>query len=74
MNESVLEDTVHLYAAARGEFRRVLHQTTDTEHLLKLSDRYRAEHPDITGEMLYVDAGFSHVVGGIGAASSGTEP
>jgi len=28
----------------------------------------------VTGEILYVDAGFSHVVGGIGVASSGTEP
>jgi enoyl-[acyl-carrier protein] reductase I len=28
----------------------------------------------ITGEILYVDAGFSHVVAGIPAASSGTEP
>jgi enoyl-[acyl-carrier protein] reductase I len=28
----------------------------------------------ITGEILYVDAGFSHVVAGITAPSSGTEP
>jgi enoyl-[acyl-carrier protein] reductase I len=28
----------------------------------------------VTGEILYVDGGFSHVVAGIGAASSGTEP
>jgi enoyl-[acyl-carrier protein] reductase I len=28
----------------------------------------------VTGEILYVDAGFSHVVAGIGSQSSGTEP
>jgi enoyl-[acyl-carrier protein] reductase I len=28
----------------------------------------------ITGEIIYVDAGFSHVVGGIAPVDSGTEP